>query len=188
MLTPRVRKATLTAHVTAAVGWLGADAAFLSLAVVGLTSPDEETVRGTYVAMGSVAWFVILPLSLVAFLTGLVQALGTKWGLFRHYWVLIKFVLTVVAISVLLLHMTSINTLSDEAAARAFDSGDLREQRTQILVAAGAGLIVLLVNTALGVSKPRGWTRYGRRKQQEQRRALQQRKPAMNASGARSGR
>src|SRR5918995_4821896 len=163
LLTPRLRKATLTAHVTSAVGWLGADAAFLALAIVGLTSHDAQRVRGSYLAMGSIAWFVILPLSLVALLTGLVQALGTKWGLFRHYWVLIKFVLTTFAIGVLLLHMGSINSLSDAATERTLSSTDLREQRTQIMVAAGAGLVVLLINTTLGVSKPRGWTRYGRR-------------------------
>jgi hypothetical protein len=173
LMTPRLRKVTLTAHVTSAVGWLGADAAFLALAIVGLTSEDAQTGRGAYLAMGSIAWFVILPLSFIALLTGLVQALGTKWGLFRHYWVAIKFVLTTLAIGVLLLHLGSINALSDAAAERTLSSADLREQQTQIMVAAAGGLVVLLLNTTLGVSKPRGWTRYGRRKQHEQRKALQ---------------
>ncbi|MGH9015201.1 MAG: hypothetical protein ACRDZ1_14895 [Acidimicrobiia bacterium] len=158
--------------MSSSVGWLGADAGFLALAIVGLTSEDAQTVRGAYLAMGSIAWFVILPLSLVALLTGLVQSLGTKWGLFRHYWVLIKFVLTVVAVGVLLLHMGSISFLSDAAAEGAFSSTDHRGPRIQIMVAAGAGLLVLLVNTTLGVAKPRGWTRYGRRKQHEPRTAL----------------
>ena len=41
--------------------------------------------RGAYLAMDLIGWFVIVPLSLASLLTGLVQALGTTWGLFRHY-------------------------------------------------------------------------------------------------------
>lgn len=50
-------------------------------------------VRAAALAMGLTAWFVILPLSLAALTTGLVQALGTAWGSFRHYWILFKLLL-----------------------------------------------------------------------------------------------
>ena len=39
--------------------------------------------------------------------------------------------------------------------------------RLPLVANAGGGLLVLLVATALSVYKPRGMTRYGRRKQQE---------------------
>jgi hypothetical protein len=166
---PRLRKIALTAHITASVGWMGADAGFLALAVVGLTSPEAQLVRAAYLAMGVTAWFVIVPLSLAALLTGLVQSLGTKWGLFRHYWVLVKFLLALLATSVLLIHTQPISLLAGTAAEATLSSADLREPRLQLVVAAGAGLLVLLVNTTLGVYKPRGLTPYGWRKQQEQR-------------------
>ena len=51
MITPALRKLTLTAHVTCSVGWLGAVAGFLVLSIAGLTSRDAETVRGAYLAM-----------------------------------------------------------------------------------------------------------------------------------------
>jgi hypothetical protein len=35
-------------------------------------------------------WIVIVPLSLAALLTGVVQSLGTPWGLFRHRWIVAK--------------------------------------------------------------------------------------------------
>jgi hypothetical protein len=50
---------------------------------------------------------------------------------------------------------------------------DLGGLSTQLVIVAGAGLLVLLVATALSVYKPRGVTAYGWRKQQEQLRALQ---------------
>jgi hypothetical protein len=53
-------------------------------------------------------WYVIVPLAVAALLTGLVMALGTPWGLFRHYWVLISLVLTILATVVLLLHMPTV--------------------------------------------------------------------------------
>jgi hypothetical protein len=49
-------------------------------------------------------WIVIVPLSLAALLTGVVQSLGTPWGLFRHRWIVAKLALTVVATVLLLVH------------------------------------------------------------------------------------
>ena len=74
------------------------------LAVAGLSSQDAEMMRAAYLAMGLTAWFVIVPLSFASLVTGLVQALGTKWGLFRRYWVLVKFLIAIFATIVLLIH------------------------------------------------------------------------------------
>lgn len=82
---PRLRKFVLTAHITFAVGWLGAVATFLALAIAGLTSQDAQTVRAAYLTMELIARFVIVPLSFAPLLTGPVLSLGTPWGLFRHY-------------------------------------------------------------------------------------------------------
>ena len=112
-----------------------------------------------------------------ALLTGLVLALGTPWGLFRHYWVLAKFLLTTGAITVLVLHTNAMQAAASRAsgAGEALSSirshlgasgagGHLGDLQIQLVVAAGAGLLVLLTTTALGVYKPRGRTRYGQRK------------------------
>src|SRR5918992_112144 len=100
-----VRTFALTAHVICSVGWLGAVVVFLALAVVGLTSQDAQTVRGAYVVMEPAAWFVLVPLAFASLLTGLIQSLGTTWGLFRHYWALFKLVINVVTTIVLLVYM-----------------------------------------------------------------------------------
>ena len=83
-MTPSLRKVALTAHVTASVGWLGALAVFLAHAVASITSQDAVIVRAACIAMGLTAWFVIFPLSITSLITGLIQALGTAWGVFRH--------------------------------------------------------------------------------------------------------
>jgi hypothetical protein len=171
---PRLRKLGVTAHVTFSVGWLGADAGFLALAIVGLISQDAQMARAVYLAMELIGWFVIVPFSFAALLTGLVLALGTPWGLFRHYWILAKFLLTIGAIIILLVHTNAMR----EAATRASGvagvtlsnvrshlgaGGHLGDVQIQLAVAAGAGLLVLLTTTTLGVYKPWGKTRYARR-------------------------
>ena len=167
IMTPGVRKLALTAHVTSSVGWLGAVAGFLALAVAGLTSQDAQLVRAAYLAMELTGWFVIVPLSLASLLTGLVQALGTIWGLFRHYWVVAKLLITIVATIVLLVHMQPVGHIADAVAQATLAGGELRGLRIQLTADAGAALAVLLVATALSVYKPRGMTPYGRRQQQE---------------------
>ncbi len=115
--------------------------------------------------------YVIVPPAFLSLLTGLVMALGTKWGMFRHYWVLYSLVLTIVATVVLILHMPTVSFLAD--AAQKAEGGTL-ESLGGDLLHPGLGLVVLLVILGLNVFKPQGLTRYGRRKQYEQRRALQQ--------------
>lgn len=163
-MTPRVRKFALTAHVSSSVGWLGAVGCFLALALAGLTSGDPQVVRASYLAMDVTARFVIVPLALAALVTGLIQSLGTTWGLLRHYWVLIKFLVTIVATVVLLQQLEAITYTADVAAETTLSRADLREARTSLVAHAGGGLLVLLVPTTLSVYKPRGLTRYGRRK------------------------
>ena len=164
-MTPWVRKLALTTHVTASVGWSGALAVFLAHNIVAMTSEDVQIVRAASLAMGLTAWFVILPLSLTSLVTGIVQALGTAWGLFRHYWVVVKLSLTVFATVVLLLKLAPISDLASAAAQPAFSRIDFGELKVSLLVHAGVGLLVLLTITTLALYKPAGLTAYGRRKQ-----------------------
>jgi hypothetical protein len=138
------------------------------------TSPDTASgiARAAYIAMESIGWLVLVPLSLASLLTGLVQSLGTKWGLFRHYWVLVKLVINVIATVVLLLYMQSLGYLAGIATETASSNGDLGELRDPSPVLhASAALLLLLVAAVLSVYKPQGMTRYGQRKQHEQRMA-----------------
>jgi hypothetical protein len=169
-MTPRVRKFALTAHVTSSVGWLGAIVVFLALAVVGLTSQDAQTVRGAYLVMEPAAWFVLVPLAFASLLTGIVQGLGTTWGLFRHYWILFKLLITVFATVVLLIYMETFSFMAGVAADPSADLGVVRNASPGLHAA--LAVLLLLVATVLAVYKPRGMTPYGRRKQHEQRTVL----------------
>ena len=164
-MTPRLRKFALTAHVTSSVGWLGAVASFLALAIAGGTSPNAEIVRATYVAMEVTGWYVIVPFCLASLLTGLVMSLGTRWGLFRHYWVLVKFLITVIAALILFGFTQTLGSLGELAANPTLPIEQLRTLNQSPALHSGGGLVALLVTTVLGVYKPWGMTPYGRRRQ-----------------------
>ena len=165
-MAPGIRKLALIVHLVFSVGWIGAVVVYLVLGISAVTSKDVQTVRAAWIAMELTGWSAIVPLACGSLLTGLVMALGTPWGLFRHYWVLITFVLTVLCAVVLLLHMPTVSSLADVAreadgAALGGLGGDLFHP--------GVGLLVLLVITVLNVYKPRGLTPYGWRKEHKQR-------------------
>ena len=80
-MAPRVQKFALLVHIASSVGWFGAVVPYLALAIAALTSRDEQLVRAACFSMNLIGWFVIVPFSLAALLSGLVQSLSTRWGL-----------------------------------------------------------------------------------------------------------
>jgi hypothetical protein len=176
-MAPRLRKFALTVHLISSLGWIGAVVAYLALGIAAVTSPDAQTVRGAWTAMELTGWSVIVPLAVAALLTGLVMSLGTQWGLFRHYWVLISFALTLLSTVVLVLHMPSVSAMA--SLARHAEGADLRALGGD-LFHPGVGLLVLLAVAVLNVYKPGGVTPYGWRKQREMRHELHRASPTMS--------
>ena len=168
---PALRKFVLAVHLIVSVGGLGAVAAYIPFDLSTVTSRDPQTLRAAYSAMDLIAGSVIVPLALASLLTGLVVSLGTKWGLFRHYWVLISLVVTTLATVVLLAETRTISYLA-EMAAGPVTSGDRLRALPSTLGHSVGGTVVLLVVLVLNVYKPRGMTRYGWRKEEKRRRAL----------------
>lgn len=159
---PRLRKVVLTAHVVTSVGWLGAVMAYLVLDITAATSQDVRTLRAVYLAMELTVCYVIVPLAVATVFIGIINALGTPWGLVRHYWVLTKLLLTLAATTVLLIETQTVSALAEQATSTA-DPRDL----PGTLPHSVGGILVLLTTTVLSVFKPRGLTRYGWRKQRE---------------------
>jgi hypothetical protein len=147
ILSPAVRKFALTIHVTASVGWLGSVVGFLALAIIGSRTLDDRIVQSIYPALELMGTFVIVPFSVAALVTGVIQSVGTSWGLFRHYWVLAKLLITIGASLLLLLHMQLVRS-----AAMAANNGTLAiAPRMQLVGDAVAATVVLAIAVALSV-------------------------------------
>lgn len=159
-MTPRWQKLSLLAHITFSVGWFGAVVPYLALAIAALTSHDEQMVRAAVLCMRFIGWFVIVPFSFAALLSGLVQSLGTRWGLVRYWWIMAKLALTVFAVVVLFQHMREVSHISLMAQNAALPVTHLQPE----LIHSAGGLLVLFAAIVLSVFKPWGMTSYGRRR------------------------
>ena len=164
----RLRKLVLTVHVVISVGWIGIEAGLLALGLAGLYTRDPEVLRTAYVAVGLFGRIFIVPVSIGALVTGVLLSTGTPWGLLRHYWVLVKFVLTV---ALTVGGILVLNQRLQEAAIRvsgipidALTGADVGTLRFQIVVAVSVALLLLITATTLSVYKPWGRMRFGQRK------------------------
>jgi hypothetical protein len=163
------RKLVLTIHITCSVAWFGAITAFLVLAVAGLGAGDGNTARGLYMSMQLIATTALVPFGIAAFASGLIESLATPWGLVRHYWVIVKLLLTLVCLGLLLLHARVITFLASVAGDPGSSLNAYPALRAQLVVDSSAALAALAVTIVLAVYKPRGTTAYGWRRAQTRR-------------------
>lgn len=164
-LAPVARKILLTLHIAVSVGWMGAAAAYVTLNVPALTEGDEQAVRAAYLMMPIVFVYALVPLAVATVVTGVALALGSKWGLFQHYWVTVSLGVTLFAAAILVLHLPAVN---DQAAIAADRHGDVFALGGDLFHSVG-GFVVLSVPLVLNVVKPRGLTRRGWRMQEGRR-------------------
>lgn len=165
--TPTARRAVLAAHLAVSVGWVGGVCAYLVLAFAIPLTGDADTARAAWTGMELIGWYALAPLSVLSLLSGIVLALGTRWGLLRHYWVVVSLLGTAVLTAVLLLHLPDVT--AQARAARGPD--DAAVLASSDIPHALLGLVLLLGILVLNVYKPAGLTRYGWRRQQRERRA-----------------
>ena len=170
MMTPTLRRFTFTTHITSSVGWIGSALVFLALAVIGFTTDDPVKARGAYLLMAPAAWFVLVPLAHASLLSGIVLSLGTTWGLFRYYWVVLKLGITVFATVILLIYMGTFRQMAGVAADPVVNLATVRNASP--IVHAVLALVLLVAATVIGVYKPFGMTAYGERRFEDQRRAV----------------
>lgn len=158
---PRVlNRFVLTVHIVTSVGWLGAVMAYLALDIVASASEEVAAMRAAYFGMDLSIRVVIAPLAIASVVSGTLNALMSPWGLFRHYWVLVKFVLTIFATTILLLEVQNVAHMA-ELASRSADPRALPGSLPHSI----GGLVILITVAVLSVYKPRGLTPHGWRKQ-----------------------
>lgn len=152
------RRALLVLHVAVSVSWLGLTLGLLTLSITGYTAGSPEMAAVAYRAMKIFGDWLVLPIALVALVSGLVLSLGTPWGLARHRWVFVKFWLTVVTV---LLSVFSLRPGIDQLAAEAAAGAPTPD--INLVVAPAVATATYLFITAISVLKPWGLTRRGRR-------------------------
>lgn len=149
---PRFRKFVLLLHIASSVGWFGAVIPYIVLTIAGFVSQNRQTAHAAYSGMEIIGWFAIVPLSLAALLSGLVQSLGTQWGLLRHWWIVIKLALTIFGVTVLLRHMQDVSRMAHMVTDPVLSDVNFRPE----LVHSIGGLLVVFAAMMLSIYKPWG--------------------------------
>ena len=160
-LTPTTRKWLLLLHIVTSVGWLGLNIGNLTLAITGLSTDDPNTQHTALGAMYLIGGPLLIPVSLLAYSSGILLGFYCKWGVFRYRWVLVKFVLTTVAVVLIpLALLPGLREVSTIVAATPPDQlADLGEAGTSVLSAGIVSTGMYVACTVLSVRKPWGRTR-----------------------------
>ncbi|TDD88029.1 DUF2269 domain-containing protein [Actinomadura rubrisoli] len=148
---PSTRKAITVVHIAASVALLGEVWGLVVLNLCATLTDDGALAHAAYRLMGVLVFAGGIPLSLISLGSGIALALGSRWGLLRHYWVFAKLLLL---IGVILCGML---LFQPEAMTEATRDGSRPSGRQWAQVAVVSGqLTMLLTATALSVFKPRG--------------------------------
>lgn len=157
-MAPRTRRIWLVLHVGMSVGWLGLSLAMTTLAAVGLVAGSPALRHGAYEVMHIFDLAIVIPSMVLAIVTGLVVSLGTKWGLVKHWWVLVKFGIALSIPLVAAVESQWVQELGERTADPAAEPGGLG---IALLVCLGGYTAALWTATVLSVVKPWGRTRWG---------------------------
>ncbi|MEU9282337.1 DUF2269 domain-containing protein [Streptomyces sp. NPDC048342] len=84
----------MAVHVVTSVGWVGLSLSMVVLAVMGHTTEDAAIAKGVYYAMYVFDDTSVTVFSVTAAITGILLSCGTKWGLLLHWWIVVKWVIT----------------------------------------------------------------------------------------------
>lgn len=155
---PSVRKSITVVHVVSSVALLGEVWGLVLLNLTATLTADAALGHSAYRLMSVLVFGGGIPLSFTALASGIALALGSPWGLARHYWVFAKLLLLIaVILAGMLLFQPEI--MADATAGGASASGG--RQWAQVAIVS-CQLVMLLTSTGLSVFKPRGRIRWSR--------------------------
>ena len=153
------RRAALITHIASAGAWLGMDVVMGIAVLTAVTTPSAGTAALCLRALELFAVWPLLTAGLVCLLSGVLLGLGTKYGLVRYWWVLVKLVLNLVLCTLVLLLLRPTVLEKAEAARRwtATGAGDLSPG--DLVFPPIVSTTALLVAVTLSVAKPWGRVR-----------------------------
>ena len=149
------RQWLLLAHVITSLGWMGAGAANVVLAVTAIRTDDAPLRRSCYQLINVIDFALVIPLAFSALGSGMIIGLATKWRLLRHWWVVVKLVLT---LAVIIFSTFGVGVWVEQSmAATTGPVATPSPVAEELVVGAGANIAAFLFMTWASVTKP--WPR-----------------------------
>jgi hypothetical protein len=158
----RARKATLVLHIASAGAWFGLDAAMAVLVVTAAVTGSDRTRGVCFQALGLVTVWPMTAAGLTCLVTGVILGLGTRYGLVRYWWVVVKLALNLLLTTLVLV---ALRPGIDEVVARGGRLLDGERVATAVGDLAFPPIVsptLLLVATVLSVYQPWGRIRAAR--------------------------
>jgi hypothetical protein len=164
-LNASARKLLLVSHIVFGVGWMGVDIALITLLVNARTSQSAVDVISGYSAVARIVPAAVPPLCVGVLVTGALLGWGTAWGIFRHWWVFAKLILSVaMTILVFVSLLPAIQSMPDIGNVQSADA--VRERLgalgIQMMFPPVVSFALLGVATFLSIFKPNGLTPWAR--------------------------
>lgn len=156
-----VRRATLVVHIVAAGSWIGIDVLVAVLVTAGWFASDPATRGIAYQALGTFTVWPMLASGLVCLASGLLLGLGTKWGISRYWWVLVKLALTIMLCTLIVFALRPDMGAVVQGGRDIAATGATTTELTALFFPPAVSLSLLSVAVALSVFKP--WGRVRRR-------------------------
>lgn len=101
-LTPRLatrpRAIVRAVHVLVSIGWFGLVVVMLVLSAAAMTTDGGTSPRFPYRLMDQIASPMIPIVAVATLVTGVALSVATPWGLLRHWWIVVKLVITLAVI------------------------------------------------------------------------------------------
>jgi hypothetical protein len=88
----------LSVHVASGGLWLGTASCLVAVAIVKGGTPNGDELYGINSALKWMDDWVIIPAAIVSLITGGLLSWLTIWGFTKHYWVIVKWIATVMLI------------------------------------------------------------------------------------------
>lgn len=157
----RTRRAVLVTHIASAGAWLGVDVAMAVLIVTAMSTDEAATLAFSLQALELVSIWPLLACGLLCLSSGIVLALGSKWGLVRYWWVAAKLALNLILTGLVVVSLQA-EVTEQAALARRLAAGEaVTFDLTSLIYPPTVSPTLLLVAITLSVVKP--WGRIRRR-------------------------
>lgn len=156
-LSPTGLKVLKIIHLLSAIAWFGTAIIMNAIRVlIDLDSPEAMY----YVAqvLHAIDMKILVPGAIMCLLTGIVYGIWTKWGFFKHRWLIVKWILTIFMIALGTFYIGPMVTENVTIGAQLVQgTGDLAQYQSNLSNNAWAGglqLTLLCFVVIISVIKP----------------------------------
>lgn len=148
----KARKAVLVVHLASVGSWLGIDVVMAVLVFTAMRTDEYETKALSFRALELVAVWPMTVSGLTCLVSGVLLAVGGKYGLTKYWWVVVKLGLNLLLSTLVLMALRpTVNELAEQARAQepGLSAGD-------IVFPPIVSPTLLMVAVVLSVFKPWG--------------------------------